>query len=199
MLTALAVAATVSACGTSASGPSTTLAPSNLVDHAELVKYPDGSVDRTFLEYWSNLQFHSWADVAAYYDPSFRDFIGTTKVINAKKVGATFYPFLKPEIIRVSSSRGVTTVYYSVRLEDGSKELASISWRKVGGNWQIVYDSRLDAELGQLAQEKTQLTEPGTGTAESTQPVSKEALRASKEAAQLQSQFLEHELQINHP
>ncbi len=198
-LVALIVAVTLSACGTSAPGPPTTSASSNLVDHAELVKYPDGSVDRTFLEYWSNLQFHSWADVAAYYDPSFRDFVGTAKLINAKKVGTTFYPFLKPVIVRSSSDRGVTTVYYAVRLEDGTKELAATTWRKVGGNWQIVYDSRLDAELGQLAQEKTQLSEPGTGTAESTQPVSKKALRASKEAAQLQSQFLQRELQINHP
>lgn len=200
LLTALVVAATVSACGTSASGPSTTLAPSNLVDHAELVKYPDGSVDRTFLEYWSNLQFNSWADVVAYYDPSFRSFIGTATLISAKKVAASSYPVLKPELVRTSSGQGVTTVYYTVIMEDGTKELASTTWRKVGGNWQIVYDSRMDGELTQLAQEKAQLAEGGPpGTASTEQPLSTKALRAGKAASQIQARFLQQELQLNRP
>jgi hypothetical protein len=194
------VAVSIAACGTSASGPASTTAPNNLVGHKELVKYPDGSIDRTFLEFWSNLQFHSWADVAAYYDPSFRHFVGTASLINAKKVGASVYPLLKPNLVRTSSNQGVTTVYYMVINEDGTRELASTTWRKVGGNWEMVYDSRLDAELAQLAQEKVQLTEAGpAGASGAEQPLSPKALQAGKQASQLQSQFLQHELQINRP
>jgi hypothetical protein len=170
-----------------------------LVGHKELIKYPDGSIDRTFLEFWSNLQFHSWADVAAYYDPSFRHFIGTASLINAKKVGASVYPLIKPNLVRTSSNQGATTVYYMVINEDGTRELASTTWRKVGGNWEMVYDSRLDAELAQLAQEKVQLTETGPGTSGAEQPLSTKALKAGKQASQLQSKFLQKELQINRP
>lgn len=198
-LAALVVAATVSACGTSGSDSPSTLAPNNTIDHAELMRYPDGSVDRTFLEYWSNLQFHSWADVAAYYTPSFRDFVGTANVINAKKADASSYPVLKPELVRTSSGQGVTTVYYTVTMEDGTKELASTTWRKVGGNWQIVYDSRMDAELGQLAQEKVQLAEAGPSTANTEQPISTKALQASRAASQVQARFLQQELQLSRP
>jgi hypothetical protein len=170
-----------------------------MIDHAELVKYPAGSVDRTFLEYWSNLQFHSWANIAAYYDPSFRDFVGTAHVINAKKVGASSYPVLKPELVRTSSGQGVTTVYYTVIMEDGTKELASTTWRKVGGNWQIVYDLRMDAELSQLAQEEVQLAEAGPSTASTEQPPSTKALRAGRAASQIQARFLQQELQLSRP
>jgi hypothetical protein len=199
LLVAAIAMISLSACGTSAAGPQSSLEPNNLIEHSDLAKYPDGSVERTFLEYWSNLQFRSWADVAAYYDPSFRKFVGTVPLINAKKEAASIYPSLKPEIVRSSRNQGVTTVYFTVRLEDGTKELASISWRKVGGNWQIVYDSRLDAELTQLAQEKVQLAESGAGTTEpSSQPLSKKAVQAGKAAGQVQSRFLEQELLLNH-
>jgi adenine-specific DNA methylase len=196
---ALAVAATVSACGTSSTSSISTLAPHNTIDHAELVKYPSGSVDRTFFEYWSNLQFHSWADVAAYYDPSFRDYIGTATLINAKKVGASSYPALKPELVRTNSGQGVTTVYYTVTMEDGTKELASMTWRKVGGSWQIIYDSRMDAELSQVAQEKVQLAEAGSTPPSAEQPVSTKALSAARAAAQLQARFLQQKLNLKTP
>lgn len=198
-VSALIVAATVSACGTSETGPPSGVAPNNTISHSELAKYPDGSVDRTFLEFWSNLQFRSWADVAAYYDPSFRDFVGTANVISAKKAGAASYTVLKPAIVRTSSGQGVTTVYYEVTLEDGTKELASTTWRKVGGNWQIVYDSRMDAELAQVAQEKAQLAEADASNPSAEQPLSKKATRAGKAAAQIQARFLQQELQLNRP
>lgn len=195
----LLMAIAVSACGSGESSTAQSLQPDNLIGHGELAKYPEGSVERTFLEFWSNLQFHSWADVVAYYDPQLRDFIGAAKIIEAKKVNGPSYPLLKPEIVRISTDQGVATVYYTVRLEDGSRELASASWRKVGGNWQIVYDSRMDAELAQLAQEKVQLEEAGKGQPEADEPLSREAVRAGKAAAQLQAHFLQQELQLEKP
>ena len=169
----------------------------SLLSEAELSKYPEGSVEQAFFEYWSNLQYQSWADVAAYYDPRFRDYIGTSKVIGAKKLGASSYPLLKPKVVRVSSAHGTTTIYYTLVLPEGTKELGSITWRKDGGNWEIIYDSRLDAELSQAA---SALAEAKTGSipTEAT-PASPEALRAGKEAEQLQAQFLQEELHVNRP
>lgn len=195
------ISVSVSACGTSESSSSSgqELEPNNLVGHSELVKYPAGSVERTFLEFWSNLQFHSWADVVAYYDPHFRDFLGTAKIIEAKKVNGSAYPLIKPELVRTSSSHGVTTVYYRVINPEGARELASATWRNVGGNWLLVYDSRMDAELAQLAQERVTLEESGSGQPSASEPLSSKAVRAGKDAAQLQAHFLQQELQLEKP
>lgn len=188
----------ISACGTSSPGPAST-APSNLLRPAEIDRYEEGSVERSFLEFWSSLQFQSWADVAAFYDPRFRDFVGTAKLIDGKKVGTSFYPYLKPVIVRLSSEDGESSLYYLLRLEDGTKELASTTWREVDGNWQLIYDSRLDGELNQAAQERARLAEGDAETSDPTAPASTEALRAGKAAAQLQARFLEEELHTSTP
>jgi hypothetical protein len=186
----LLLALALVSCGRSSPGPPANTAPSNVLRPAELTRYEEGSVERTFLEYWSDLQFQAWADVAAYYDPRFRDFIGTAALIDAKKVGATFYPSLKPTIERVTDGQEEASVYYSLRREDGTKELASTTWRRSDGGWRMIHDSRLDAELNQAAQERVQLT-AGGGEAGSTAEGSPEALRAGKAASRLQSLFLE--------
>jgi hypothetical protein len=192
------VALAIASCGSSATGPPSAGAPNNILRAAEIEKYEPGDVERTFLEYWSNLQFHSWAEVAAYYDPDFRDFVGTARLIEAKKTGASVYPTLQPEIIRSTTNDGTTTVYYSLRLEDGSLEPASTSWRREGGNWQMIHDSRLDAELAQVAQERVQYG-GDRANVESSEPLSAEALQAGKVAANMQARFLEEELEVEAP
>lgn len=200
MLLGLAVLASfvLASCGSSGTGPPSATAPNNILRPSEIDKYPAEDVERSFLEFWSNLQFHSWADVAAYYDSDFRDFVGTARLIEAKKAGASVYPTLHPEMIRSSASRGITTVYYSLRLEDGSREPASTSWLREDGNWQMIYDSRLDAELAQIAQERVQFG-GDSASAESSEPLSAEALRAGKVAANTQARFLEQELEVEAP
>jgi hypothetical protein len=192
------IALVLAACGSSGTGPPSATAPDNILAPAEIAKYPAAEAERSFLEFWSNLQFHSWADVAAYYAPDFRDFIGTARLIEAKKAGASVYPTLHPEGVRSNTTRGITTVYYSLRLEDGSREPASTSWRREDGNWQMIYDSRLDAELAQIAQERVQFG-GDSADAESSEPLSAEALRAGKVAANAQARFLEQELQTATP
>src|SRR5215204_6874896 len=79
VLMVLISALTLSACGSSDSDPSPSAASeASLLGPSDFEKYPEDSVERDLLEYWSNLQFRSWADVATYYDPRFRDFVGTT-------------------------------------------------------------------------------------------------------------------------
>ncbi len=192
-LALLALAALVTGCGSSASEPAGTNAPNNLLTPAELSRYPEGSVQSAFLNFWSDLQFRSWSDAAAFYSPAFRDFVGTANVIGAKKLNGSIYPLLKPTIVRIGQGPEGKTVYYSVRETDGTKELASIAWRDEGGNWQIVYDSRLDGELQQLAQNRVELERKGA-LPKTEEEVSPAAVKAGNEASQLQAEFEQREL-----
>jgi len=193
-LIGLIVALALSACGSSTSQRvSSGSEPNNILTPAELTNYPAGSVQNAFVNFWSGLQFRSWADAAAFYDPSFRDFIGTASLIGAKKQNGPTYPLLKPAIVRVGESNGETTVYYTLRLADGTKELNSMTWRNEDGNWQIVYDSRLDSELAQLEQNRVEIEKNGSlpEVGESASPA---AAKAGNEASQLQARFRQQEL-----
>jgi hypothetical protein len=185
------LAVTISSCGSSE--PEAALAPNNVLSASELSRDPQGSVDRAFDEYWSALQFRSWADAAAYYTPDFRDFVGTAAVIAAKKLEASSYPLLKPSVVRLKESPGEATVYYTLRLADGTKELQSITWRESDGNWQIVYDSRLDGELSQSAQNKVEIETTGVLASDPSE-ISQKARLAGDRASRLQARFLEQEL-----
>jgi hypothetical protein len=189
----VALAFAVGGCGSSEEGPAANVKQHELVTQSAMARYPEGSVERTFLEYWSNLQFNAWADVAAYYDPGLRNFVGTSSLIAAKKTGSSVYPYLRPTIKETKTEDGLTTLYYTLSMEDGTTELASTSWRKVGSNWQLVYDSRLDGELSAVAEERIALAESGESLATELPPSAK-ALQAGKAASLLQSEFLEKEL-----
>jgi hypothetical protein len=188
----------ISGCGSSSDEPRGTIAPDNLVSRSEADEHPTGGVEAAFLEYWSDLQFQSWAEVASYYDPSFRDFVGTASIMAGKKINASSYPQLKPSIVGVTRGRDLTTIKYTLQFIDGTKELASMSWRKVGGNWQIVYDSRLDAELSQVAENNVEIDQNGVLPTEAD-PISPDATRAGSVAAQSQARFLEQELDLRNP
>ena len=193
LVAAISVAA-IPACGTSTSDPSPSVAPDNLLTPSDLSQYPAGSLKNVFLNYWSDLQFRSWANAVAYYDPAFRDFVGTATVIGAKKLNGTTYPLLKPTIVRTGASNGETTIYYTLRLPDGTKELNSMTWRKEGGNWQILYDSRLDAELAQVEQNRVEIEKNGSLPTDPNQGPSPAAAKAGSEASELQAHFRQQEL-----
>jgi hypothetical protein len=181
----------ISSCGDSS--PETERVPNNLVAQSEVDRQPTGSVEAAFLEYWSDLQYQSWAEVAAYYEPDFRAAVGTAAIIGGKKVNAPSYPLLKPEIVRVRDRGDFATINYSLRFIDGSKELASVTWRKLGGSWQLVYDSRLDAELKQYAENRVEVEVNGVLPTDLAD-VSPAARRAGEAAARRQAQFAEQAL-----
>lgn len=180
-----------SSCGDSASEPQRP--PDNLVSQSEVQRQPPGSVQQTFLEFWSDLQYQAWAEVAAYYEPDFRQAVGTAAIIGGKKINAPSYPQLKPEIVRVRDRGDFATINYSLRFIDGSKELASVTWRKLDGNWQIVYDSRLDPELRQYAENRVEIEENGVLPTDFAD-ASPAARRAGEAAARRQAQFAEQAL-----
>jgi hypothetical protein len=198
-LLGLIVAFSVSSCGTTASEPAAAPASSNVLTAAELSHYPAGSVQRAFLRYWSALQYQSWAEVAAYYEPRFRAFMGTASVIGAKKQNTSTFPLLKPTIVGLSKNRGETTIRYTLVFADGTKEQASMTWRRERSNWQIIYDSKLDAELRQLAQNRVEIQKNGSLPTDASTPPSPAATRAANAAAQRQAVFLQQELKAGRP
>ena len=185
----------LSACGNAEEGPSASEPPNNLVARSEVAQAPKGGVKQAFLEFWSALQFQAWAEAASYYDPSFRTMVGTATIIGGKKLNAPSYPELKPSSIEITSRGGITTVNYSLWLADGTKELASTSWHKVDGVWQIVYDSRLDAEISQAAINRVEIDLNGTLPTE-LDDISAQAARAGARAARAQARFVEKQLDL---
>jgi hypothetical protein len=192
------IAMTLSACGSSSDEPTAKVAPDNLISHAEVEKQPAGSAQAAFLEFWSALQFQSWAEMIVYYSPDFRESVGTAQIIAGKKVNASSYPQLKPTIVDVKTKNGLTTINYTVQFIDGSRELASISWRKRLGNWEIVFDSRLEPELAQAAENEVELETNGVLPSDLS-AVSPEAAKASGKAGQDQPKAIEAELESEKP
>jgi hypothetical protein len=196
IVAAVAVLAFGSGCGNADEGPAAAAPPGNLISRSEVRDLPAGSVKQAFLEYWSALQFQAWAEAASFYKRALRDDIGTAAIISAKKLNAPSYPLLKPSLVAVNERGGLTTIKYSLRLEDGSKELSSIAWSEDEDNWQIVYDSRLDAELSQLAQNKVELANAGVLPTDISK-VSPAANRAGQRAAQAQARFIEKDVPLS--
>lgn len=192
-LTGLLLICVLSACGTSSPPPQQD-SGSGVLTESDFSKHPQGSVQRAFLEFWSDLQYRSWADAVAFYDPGFRAYVGTADVIGAKELNSSIYPVVRPEITRVQGGDREATVYYTTTLPDGTKGLDSVSWRKDGGNWQIVYDSRLDAELGQFASNQAEIEANGSLPTDASAPPSGAALRAAKAAEGAQAGFQQQEL-----
>jgi hypothetical protein len=190
LFVALLIALSASACGNSAEGPTPSAPPDNLVSRSEVDGYPRGSVEHAFLEFWSSLQYQAWAEAASYYEPSFRDSVGTAPIVGAKKLNAPSFPNLKPAIVEVTRKGDLTTIRYTLWLSDGTKERASVTWRKAGDSWQIVYDSRLDAELYQFAANRVEIRRNGV-LPTSLDQISPEAIRAGNVAALSQARFLQ--------
>jgi hypothetical protein len=186
--------ATLALAGCGEDSETDSVAPSNLIAPTEISKYPEGSAERSFLNFWSDLQYQSWADAAAFYTSEFRDFIGTASLIGAKKVDASVFPVTKPELVRVRRHGADTTVSYSLVLPDGTTELGSTTWRRIDGSWQMIYDSRLDAQLNQAARNRVEIAEAGSVAANASEAPSPAVSRAGNRAARLQSEFLEQEL-----
>jgi hypothetical protein len=188
------IALTLSACGSSSDEPTAKVAPDNLISRAEVEQQPAESAQRAFLEFWGALQFQSWAEMVAYYSPAFRESVGSSAIIAGKKVNASAYPLLKPKIVNVKSKNGLETIKYTVQFIDGSQELASISWRKRLGNWEIVFDSRLEPELTQAAENEAELETSGALPTDLS-AISPEAAKAGGKAGHAQPDAIEAELE----
>ena len=136
--------------------------------------------------------------MVAYYDRAFRDSIGTAAIIGAKKINGSNYQQLKPAIVRVRTRNDLATIFYTLQFLDGSRELASVTWQKPEGSWQLIYDSRLDTELSQFAENRVEIEENGALPA-GPEDLSPAATRAGAAADQAQARFLEQDLEVSPP
>jgi hypothetical protein len=198
VIACLALVPALSACGNnSESAP--VAAGANILTSSELSAHPEGTVERAFLDFWSALQYQSWAEVAAYYSADFRDFVGTARLIDAKTQNASTFPLIKPEIVGVEEGDQTITLAYTLRFADGTKERASTTWQRNDGSWEMIYDSRLNPELVQLARNRMEIKLTGALPTDAAQPASPAAARAGERAGRIQGRFLEQELKAENP
>jgi hypothetical protein len=193
LLGAALVSFALGACGNASDPPSGNEAPNNLITRAEVDKAGKGSVDQAFLEYWSALQFQAWPEAASYFAPGFRKLIGSAAIIGAKRLNGANYPNLKPKIVGITSHDDLTTLRYYVWLSEGTKELGAATWRKVGGNWQMIDESRLNAELNQFGVNEVEIKRTGVLPTDVSE-ISPEAAQAGYELSQRQAEYAAQQL-----
>jgi hypothetical protein len=186
LVTALAVAGCASNGSKSVSSQSIAAPPARLLTSTDIKKGPAGSPERAFLRHWSYLQYLSWSAAVSDYEPALARSIGVTRLVEALKTQATYFPTAKPLFRGTVRVGDEFVVRYSI--PDGSGHLTptSVSWRRVNGEWKIHYDTQLDGMLQTAAQLRVQNEiDPNA-----SRP-SKKAIQAGVEAARLQSQYLQ--------
>lgn len=156
-----------------------------MVTEAEIDKAPRGSVERAFLQYWSDLQFQAWAVAARTYEPGLRRFLGVDILIRALSNQGPTYLSTRPDIVSAKTSGDRAVIRY-FRIGNRGATPTSISWiRGDSGRWLITYDALLDQALADSRQLETQ---------QAIDPVSQKpipaAVRAGNKARKLQSQYV---------
>jgi hypothetical protein len=170
------------ACGGSDNTPYSPPPKQHLVGQKEKKGLRPGSPERALMDYWAALQFQAWPQAVGFFDPSLRDFIGASRITQALQARTSTFQISAPEIVRVARKGAVTTVYYKLALPD-SNLLESTSWRRIAGGWRIFLDSGLDDALQSQAEKRVD--------GPSRSRPSPKALRAGRQAAALQSRFLQ--------
>lgn len=157
------------------------------VSESEIANAPRGSVQRAFLQYWSDAQFEGWLAVAQTYEPGLRQFVGQDALVQALTGESAIFRSSRPEIASVTLTvRGARALVRFYRVDTKEKVASSISWiRRAGGRWLIRYDPLLDRALSDLRQFEAQRSiDP---LALTPAPA---ALRAGARASRLQSDYL---------
>lgn len=157
--------------------------PKVLISRSEELRYPSGSVQRAFLEYWSALQFQSWPAAVSFFDPEIRNDLGVARVAEALRSQAPYFRSTKPAIVAVTKSRdGETVVRYLANDRSGNAVTRAVAWHRLRGEWAILFDSFLPEALqsGALAKEQARI-DPTARTP------SANAIAAGRRAAELPS------------
>ena len=155
-----------------------------MIRDTEIQKAPTGSVERAFLQYWSDLQFQAWPIAARTYEPGLREFVGDDALIRALSNQGPVYLSTRPDIVSARTTGDRAVIRY-FRIGEQATQPASMSWvRGEGGRWLIAYDALLDEALAQSRQLEVQ---------QSIDPISQKpmpaAVRAGNRARKLQSDY----------
>ena len=155
-----------------------------LIKTRDLRRYTPDSVERAFLSYWSTLQFEGWRTAVRFYEPGLRDYIGDDRLLRALAGQVGVFQSNRPIISSVARVNGDLLLKYLLRDTSTNETPRSLAWRRIGGNWRVVYDGFLDDALGEAGQLEVQTRIDPTAQKPST-----EALRAGARARRLQSQY----------
>ena len=159
--------------------------PESIIDEQDLARTEPGEPEHEFLRYWRSLQFQDWASALALMDPGLVDAIGRERLINAFQSQTSFYTAEKPQIVAKESGASPGSVRYVVEDSAGVIVAFATSWRRIGTDWRLAFDSYLDGAL----RSSVQISRQNEIDPSATTPAP-EAIRAGELAAQVQAKRL---------
>jgi hypothetical protein len=195
---ALACAAIVAGCGTSSQNREarqleaggvlsrTTPVGERLVAPSEISAASDRYGVRTFLHFWSLLQYGAVDRAELLFAPDLRHLVGAELLGQALASNLLIWQGTKPRIVAANGSATSVTIMFQARDETDKLLPGSITLRGGEGRWQIAYFSLLDFALQRAVQLRVQANiEPLA-----TKP-NPEAVRQGDAASAIQSTYLE--------
>ncbi len=157
-----------------------------IVSPASADKYPAGSVQRAFVNFWSQMSYNAWGPAVGAFEPGLVKLVGSDLLVDALRTIQTQSHPVRPLIRGVEHSGNQATVFYFIRISTGALLPTSTSFARHGTQWQIYYMASLDDALGLAAQQRAQ----ARINAASTTPAGP-AIAAGAAARRLQPTYLE--------
>lgn len=162
----------------------------NLITAADIRRTPPNSAQRSFLQFWADVQYRAWSAALAQYEPALATSVGVTNIVEALKTESSYFERFKPVLKATVRVGNQAVVRYIIPDAAGNPTATSISWERVGNEWRIHYDPQLDGMLQAAETARVQ-----TALDPNAPKPSKAALRAGADAARLQSFYLQSQYQ----
>jgi hypothetical protein len=160
-----------------------------LIKQSEIQSAPDSAAQRTFLRFWSTLQFGAWDQAEQFFQPGLRNTIGVAVLAQGLAQDSLIWQATKPRILTAQVTGQTAAITFLARDEKDNVAPASISFTRTHGIWLVSFFSPLDGALQRAVQLRLQAQLEPLGTKPSA-----EAVRQGSAAAALQSTYLEHQL-----
>jgi len=164
-----------------------TLLRERLVSQEAIERAPAGSVDRSFLGYWRNVQLGDVERAAIAYEAGLREAVGVDLIALAIRDARANYRTQTPRVeqVKVHRDRGTVRYVAMTQTSGGAPVALSMRWRRTSAGWRIRHSSGLDGELRSAAQRRVQdRLDPDA------QVLDPRAVRAGDRAANLQARYL---------
>jgi hypothetical protein len=162
--------------------------PEAVISEEDRDQFEKGSAEIALLDYWQSLQFQDLADALGFYEPGLRRAVGEDALLEALRSQSSLYRVRKPGILEdeTETEGDLTTVRYVIEDLSGGVTPHSVTFRKRGGEWRIVFSSLTGEGLLGSAQARRQVEiDP------SAQSPGPEAQQAGARAAQKQQDYLD--------
>jgi hypothetical protein len=128
-----------------------------LLEQADLRKFPADSPQRAVLTLWYSSQWGSWPNVVSAYAPAVRDAVGDNRIAGTYAEQRGPMQLSKIEIRGADAGAKATLVRTLVRPPGGAPIAESWTLRQGAGNrWEVVHDTFLERALPAYVQAVTQ-------------------------------------------